>query len=130
MHKYSIGQRVPREGKTPLVVFECLADGRYAARTLRQTVKAGSISVEGREPNPGEVVTVGTREVIFVGPCPDSFGRWDTAYQDRIELTEQEIEEAVADLNARQIYSSVATRRERGGNDTSQRLRFLPRRTD
>jgi hypothetical protein len=60
-----------------------------------------------------------------VGPCAGRPGRWDTAYNDQIELTEQQIDEAIADLHARQIYGSVATKRERGGNSLG--LRYLPR---
>lgn len=129
MNKYKVGQHIPREGKTPLVVFECMEDGRYLARTMLQTIKADSITVDGRAPQPNDIVQLPNgKVVIFIGPNPTRPGRWDLAYQDRIEITEKEIEEALADLCARQIFSSVATKSERGGN--SPNIRYLPSRTD
>ncbi|MFA6314857.1 MAG: hypothetical protein WC648_00590 [Candidatus Paceibacterota bacterium] len=129
MNKYDVGQRIPREGKTSLVVFECMDDGRYAARTLHTAVQTSCITVNSHLPHPNEVITLPNgKEVIFIGPNPDRADRWDVAYQDRIEVTDEQIDEALTDLTAREIFSSVATRCEQGGN--SRNLRYLPRRTE
>lgn len=130
MSKYQIGQRVPRESKTPLVVFECLEGGVYLARTVHKSVRIHELNgVNGEEPKPGQMILLhGSRQFILVGPSPRFSGSWDIAYNDRIELTEKQIEEALADDNARAVYSSVATRRERGGN--SLNTRFFPKRCE
>ncbi len=129
MNKYNVGQRVPREGKTPLLIFECSEGGRYAAHTLCSPISKDCLSHLGRQPKPGEIIRLrSSKEVLFVGPCPSRSGRCDIAYNDRIELTEAEIDDAHAGRHARKVYDSVATRYERGGNGPG--IRWLPRRTE
>ena len=125
MNKYNIGQKVPREGKTSLIIFECLGNGRYLARTMRSAIRVET-SERTSEPQPGQKVRLPNgKEVVLISLRKTSF--WDNAHDDRIELSEQEIEVALADHNAREVYTRVATKRERGGNSAS---RFLPRSTE
>ena len=124
MNKYKIGQKVPREGKTSLVVFECHQGGRYIARTMRTAFH--ETAIQSDDPQPGQKVRLASgKEIVLVSLRPT--GYWDNAHDDRIELSEEYIDSALADQNAREVYTSVATRRERGGN--SRNLHFLPRRT-
>jgi hypothetical protein len=130
MSKYKIGQRIPRENKTSLVVFEITDDGGYLARTIHKSVRLSELPYEKKDLEFGKTIELPNgRKMLLVGVNPKFTDLWDIAHDDRIEVTEAEIDEALADLEARKIYYTVATRRESGG-DKPGRLHFLPKRME
>ncbi len=124
MSKYPIGTKVPRDEKTPLIIFAALEDGTYAARTMYPAIKRRNIVQD--DPKPGDKVTFRNgRVVIFLKH--EKAQTCSCAYDDRVILTEAEIDTALADQKAAEVFHEVATKRERGGNTPSNLLRFLPR---
>ena len=111
MSKYPIGTKVPRDGKTPLIIFATLEDGTYAARTMYPAINR---------------VTFGNGKVVIFLEHR-STQTCSCAYDDLVVLTEAEIDTALADQKAAEVFHEVATRCERGGNTPSNLLRFLPR---